>query len=67
VKPLSPYLALCSGLSVANLPTAYRAEDGIRTRDPNLGKVVRYRCATSANLAENQPIRVQVDPRLMEK
>ena len=24
------------------------AEDGIRTRDPNLGKVVRYRCATSA-------------------
>ena len=25
-----------------------RAEDGIRTRDPNLGKIVRYRCATSA-------------------
>jgi hypothetical protein len=26
----------------------FGAEDGIRTRDPNLGKVVRYRCATSA-------------------
>jgi SAM-dependent methyltransferase len=25
-----------------------RAEDGIRTRDPHLGKVMRYRCATSA-------------------
>ena len=24
------------------------AEDGIRTRDPVLGKDVRYRCATSA-------------------
>jgi SAM-dependent methyltransferase len=24
------------------------AEDGIRTRDPHLGKVMRYRCATSA-------------------
>jgi hypothetical protein len=24
------------------------AEDGIRTRDPYLGKVMRYRCATSA-------------------
>ena len=28
--------------------TRMRAEDGIRTRDPNLGKVVRYHCATSA-------------------
>ncbi len=28
------------------LPT--RADDEIRTRDPNLGKVVRYHCATSA-------------------
>ena len=25
-----------------------RAEDGIRTRDPHLGKVMRYHCATSA-------------------
>jgi hypothetical protein len=24
------------------------AEDGIRTRDPHLGKVMRYHCATSA-------------------
>jgi hypothetical protein len=31
------------------LPT--RADDEIRTRDPNLGKVVRYHCATSALLA----------------
>ena len=30
-------------------PTApTRADDEIRTRDPNLGKVVRYHCATSA-------------------
>jgi hypothetical protein len=27
---------------------AIGAEDGIRTRDPHLGKVMRYRCATSA-------------------
>src|SRR2546426_4711719 len=27
---------------------ALRADDGIRTRDPHLGKVMRYRCATSA-------------------
>ena len=27
-----------------------RADDEIRTRDPNLGKVVRYHCATSALL-----------------
>lgn len=25
----------------------YRAADGIRTRDPHLGKVARYRCATT--------------------
>src|SRR5207237_7784193 len=29
-------------------PPSARAEDGIRTRDPNLGKIVRYHCATSA-------------------
>ena len=28
--------------------THLRAEDGIRTRGPLLGKQVRYRCATSA-------------------
>ena len=28
--------------------TFFGAEDGIRTRDPHLGKVMRYRCATSA-------------------
>jgi hypothetical protein len=27
-----------------------RADDEIRTRDPHLGKVMRYRCATSALL-----------------
>jgi len=26
----------------------HRADDGIRTRDPHLGKVMRYHCATSA-------------------
>ena len=26
----------------------HRADDEIRTRDPNLGKVMRYHCATSA-------------------
>lgn len=31
------------------LPT--RADDEIRTRDPHLGKVMRYHCATSALLA----------------
>ena len=29
-----------------NIPT--RADDEIRTRDPHLGKVMRYHCATSA-------------------
>ena len=33
-------------LHVVNLLT--RADDEIRTRDPNLGKVMRYHCATSA-------------------
>ena len=28
-----------------------RADDEIRTRDPHLGKVMRYHCATSALLA----------------
>lgn len=28
--------------------TDVRADDEIRTRDPHLGKVMRYRCATSA-------------------
>jgi hypothetical protein len=27
-----------------------RAEDGIRTRDPLLGKQMRYHCATSAGV-----------------
>ena len=29
-------------------PLLPRADDGIRTRDPHLGKVMRYHCATSA-------------------
>ena len=28
--------------------TFHRADDEIRTRDPHLGKVMRYHCATSA-------------------
>lgn len=31
--------------------TGVRADDEIRTRDPHLGKVMRYRCATSACLS----------------
>ena len=30
-----------------------RADDEIRTRDPNLGKVMRYHCATSACILSN--------------
>ena len=37
----------CGGLPQRYFYT--RADDEIRTRDPNLGKVVRYHCATSAN------------------
>jgi hypothetical protein len=32
-------------------PILIRADDEIRTRDPHLGKVMRYHCATSALLA----------------
>lgn len=34
--------------ATARLTLPTRADDEIRTRDPNLGKVVRYHCATSA-------------------
>ena len=41
-----------AGSSTSHGPTrdlrVFRAEDGIRTRDPHLGKVMRYHCATSA-------------------
>ncbi len=39
----------CGKSDVAELPT--RADDEIRTRDPHLGKVMRYHCATSASPA----------------
>ena len=43
------------------------AEDGIRTRDPHLGKVMRYHCATSALnrhfIAPDTPHRVAPLPR----
>ena len=32
-----------------------RADDGIRTRDPHLGKVMRYHCATSARSGTSLP------------
>jgi hypothetical protein len=35
---------------------AIGAEDGIRTRDPLLGKEMRYHCATSARLRANEII-----------
>ena len=40
----------CSGANqIATLTRTFDgAEDGIRTRDPHLGKVMRYHCATSA-------------------
>ena len=34
--------------TVSGIRNPLRADDEIRTRDPNLGKVVRYHCATSA-------------------
>jgi hypothetical protein len=43
-----PYVVAAIPKPVNVLPAANRAEDGIRTRDPVLGKDVRYRCATSA-------------------
>ena len=39
---------LKTGLTLAVSHFLFGAEDGIRTRDPHLGKVMRYRCATSA-------------------
>ena len=36
------------GSTKSLLTWVFGAEDGIRTRDPHLGKVMRYRCATSA-------------------
>jgi hypothetical protein len=36
------------GLKKLLLTSNNGAEDGIRTRDPHLGKVMRYHCATSA-------------------
>jgi hypothetical protein len=32
-----------------------RVDDEIRTRDPNLGKVMRYRCATSTLCSTHRP------------
>ena len=55
VRDLNPCTRICSPLPrlSANPPRDgskpdLRADDGIRTRDPHLGKVMRYHCATSA-------------------
>ena len=39
-----------------------RADDEIRTRDPHLGKVMRYHCATSALLAFLRARRLYTEP-----
>ena len=41
----------CVGAARDAYETLTRADDEIRTRDPHLGKVMRYHCATSALLA----------------
>ena len=61
VRDSNPCARICSPLPLlsANPPRGWvlpcgkacdplRADDGIRTRDPHLGKVMRYHCATSA-------------------
>lgn len=42
------------------------AGDGIRTRNPQLGKLMRYRCATPAQEGEKKIIKdlIGVNPRL---
>ena len=43
-----PWYSAERGRGSASRPSPIGAEDGIRTHDPHLGKVMRYRCATSA-------------------
>ena len=42
------------------------AGDGIRTRNPQLGKLMRYRCATPAQEGEKKIVKdlIRVNPRL---
>ncbi|MEN3327777.1 MAG: hypothetical protein V7638_2584 [Acidobacteriota bacterium] len=44
----------------------FGAGDGIRTRNPQLGKLMRYRCATPAQEGEKKIVKdlIRVNPRL---
>ena len=47
-----------------NIPT--RADDEIRTRDPHLGKVMRYHCATSACTSFNVQVHFSLRTSAMQ-
>ena len=55
-----------SGEKPAPEGTSTRADDEIRTRDPHLGKVMRYHCATSAEHDRSRALRRPLSRRRRE-
>ena len=65
VESMADLCALARFLDPNSSKIGFGAGDGIRTRNPQLGKLMRYRCATPAQKGEEKIVKdlIRVNPR----